>query len=108
MANSKAEVDKKYIDKTGVVPIGLSKLFNVVDNHVIKKTVYDQLVWKVHAIDSSKLIKKWTVIQKLIKIEDTIPNHDKYITTPEFNNFTKKKFRRKAKTNRFSELRWYW
>ena len=45
---------------------------------------------------------------KIKEIEDTIPNHDKYITTPEFNNFTKKKFRRKAKTNRFRELRWYW
>ena len=73
MANSKAEVDKKYIDKTGVVPIDLSKLFNVVDNHVIKKTVYDQLVWKVHAIDSSKLIKKWTVTQKLKKLKIKFP-----------------------------------
>ena len=42
---------------------------------------------------------------KIKEIEDKISNHDKYITTPEFNNFTKKKFRRKAKTNRFSELR---
>ena len=35
------------------VPTDLSKLSNVVKNDVVKKTVYDKLVAKVNAIDTS-------------------------------------------------------
>ena len=38
------------VDKVKTVPTDLSKLSNVVDNNVIKKTVYDKLFTKVNAI----------------------------------------------------------
>ena len=34
---------------------------------------------------------------KLNEVEKKIPDHAKYITTPEFNKFTKKKFEAKLK-----------
>ena len=52
----KAEVDKIDINKLKTVPADLSKLSNVVD--VVKKTVYDELITKVNAVDPSRLIKK--------------------------------------------------
>ena len=42
----------------------LSKLSNVVKNNVVKKTVYDELVKKVNAIqtiDTSDLLKNWVL-----------------------------------------------
>ena len=41
-----------------VVPIDLSKLSNVIDIDVIKKTVYDKLVTDVNVIDISKFVSK--------------------------------------------------
>ena len=46
----KAEVDKIDVDKLETVHVDLSKLSSAVDNNVVKKTVYDQLVTKVNAI----------------------------------------------------------
>ena len=51
-ASLKAEVDKMYIDKVKTAPVDLSKLSNVVNNEVIKKTVYNKLVAEVDAIDT--------------------------------------------------------
>lgn len=90
-------MDNKYIDKIGVVPIDLSKLFHVVDNHVIKKTVYDKLVWKVHAIDSSQLVKKWTVIQKLKKLKIQFPIMINTLLLPNLITLRKKSFDEKLK-----------
>ena len=39
--------------KLKTVPIDLSKLSNVVNNDVVKKTVYDKLVSWLNAIDNS-------------------------------------------------------
>ena len=39
-----------------IVPVDLSKLSNVVNNEVVKKTVYDKLVTKVHNIDTSGFV----------------------------------------------------
>ena len=36
------------------VPFDLSKLSDVVENDVVKKTVYDKLVAKVNSIDTSE------------------------------------------------------
>ena len=41
LSSLKAEVDKADVDKLNIVPVDLSKLSNVVDNKVFKKTVYD-------------------------------------------------------------------
>ena len=40
------------------VPVDLSKLSDVVKNDVVKKTVYDKLVAKVNAIDTSDFVLK--------------------------------------------------
>ena len=42
----KTEVDKLDVDKLAPVPVGLSKLSDIVKNDVVKKTVYDKLVAK--------------------------------------------------------------
>ena len=58
LATLKAEVDKIYVDKLKTVPIDLSKLSNVVDDEVVKKTVYDKLVAKVNDIDTRGFVLK--------------------------------------------------
>ena len=50
LAGLKYEVDKLDIDKLAPVPVGLSKLSDVVKNDVVKETVYDKLVAKVNSI----------------------------------------------------------
>ena len=44
LASLKTEVDKIDVDKLKTVPADLSKLSNLVNNEVVKKTVYDKLV----------------------------------------------------------------
>ena len=44
--------DKINVDKLKTVPVDLNKLSNVVNNEVIKKTVYDKLFAKVNNIDT--------------------------------------------------------
>ena len=58
LANLKSEVNKLDIDKLKPVPTDLSKLSNVVKNDVVKKDVYDKLVTKVNAIDTSGFVLK--------------------------------------------------
>ena len=53
LAKLKDEIDKIDADKLKTVPIDLRKLSNVVNNEVVKKTVYDKLVAKVNDIDTS-------------------------------------------------------
>ena len=49
LASLKADVDKTDIDKLKTFPVDLSKLNNIADNDVVKKTVYDEFVTKVNA-----------------------------------------------------------
>ena len=58
LANLKTEVDQLDIDKSVSVSTDLSKLSNVVKNHVAKKTLYDKLVAKVNNIDTSDFVLK--------------------------------------------------
>ena len=58
LANIKTEVDKLDIDKLAAVPVDLSKLSHVVENDVVKKTVYDKLVAKVNNIDTTGFVLK--------------------------------------------------
>ena len=46
LASLKAEVDKVDKDKIKTVPVDLSNLSNVVNNEVVKKTVFDKLAAK--------------------------------------------------------------
>ena len=58
LATLKTEVDKLDIDKLAPVPADLSKLSDVVQNDVFKKTEYDKLVAKADNIDTSGFFLK--------------------------------------------------
>ena len=59
LASLKVEADKIDVDKLKTVSVDLSKLRNVVNNDVVKKTtVYDTLVAKVNNIDTSGFVIK--------------------------------------------------
>ena len=53
LASLKSNVGELDINNLQTVPVGLSKLGNVVDNDIISKTEYNKLVTKVNAIDTS-------------------------------------------------------
>ena len=53
------DVDKSNIDKLKSVPVDLSKLSNIVDDEVVKKTVCDELAKNlVELIQVDKIFKK--------------------------------------------------
>ena len=131
LANLKIEVDKLDVDKLAPVPADLSKLSNVVNNEVFKKTEDDAKIKNIEdkIPDISTLATKVILIQKINEVKSEIPsitglattsalttvenkipsisnlvkktdydtkvteiekkltghNHDKYITTTEFN-----------------------
>ena len=58
LASLKTEVDQLEIDELAPVPIDLSKLSDVVKNHVVKKAAYDKLGAKVNNVDTSDLVLK--------------------------------------------------
>ena len=74
LADLKTEVDKLDIDKLAPVPVNLSKLCEVVNNDVVKKTVYDKLVTKVNNIDTSDFVLKTKCNTDRTKLENKIPD----------------------------------
>ena len=54
----KAEVDKTDIDNLKTVPADLSKIRNVVNNDVVKETIFDKLVAKINAINTNGFVWK--------------------------------------------------
>ena len=58
LANLKTEVDKLDIDKLAPVPVGMSKLSDVVKSDAAKQAAYDKLVAKIKNIDTSVFILK--------------------------------------------------
>ena len=56
------------------VPVDLSKLSGVVKNDVVKKTVYDKLVAKVNAIDTSDFVLKAKYDTDKSRLENKIPD----------------------------------
>ena len=68
----KSKGDKLYVNKLAPVSVDLKKLSDVIDNNVVKKTVYNEWVKKVNAIqitDTSYLVKKLTKTQNLVKFK---------------------------------------
>ena len=68
----KSKGDKSYVNKLAPVSVDLKKLSDVIDNNVVKKTVYNEWVKKVNAIqitDTSYLVKKLTKTQNLVKFK---------------------------------------
>ena len=72
LANLKTEVGKLDIDKLVPIPVGLSKLSDVVKN-VVKKTVYNKLVTKVDNIDTSDFVLKTKYNTDKTELEKKIP-----------------------------------
>ena len=64
LASLKTELDKLHVDKLKIFPVDLSKLSNVVNNDVLKKTVNKNIVTKVNNIDTTGFILKLNMIQK--------------------------------------------
>ena len=52
LVSLKTKLDNLNVDKLETVPSDLSKLSNVVDSDVLKKTMYDKLIAKVTVIDT--------------------------------------------------------
>ena len=83
------------------VPVDLSKLSDLVKNHVVKKDVYNKLVAKVNNIDTSGFILKTRYVTDKSELENKIPDtsglaNKTALTTvenkiPDVNNFVKKK-----------------
>ena len=89
MASLKSKIDKLDIDKLKTTPVHLSKLSDVVKNEVVKKTIYDESVKRVNAIettDTSNLVTKDDYNTKIAEIENKILHHDhgKDTTTQKF------------------------
>ena len=58
LRSPKAKADKVNIDKLETSAGYLSKLSNLIDDDVTKKTVYDKLVAQVNAIDTGGFVLK--------------------------------------------------
>ena len=56
LASLKAEVEKIDIDNLKPFPIDLSKLSNIVNNNIVKKTLHNKLVANVNNTDTSGFV----------------------------------------------------
>ena len=74
LANLKVEINKIDVDKLKTVLIELSKLSNVVNNDVVKKTVYEKLVAKVKNIDTNGFVLKTKHDTNKSDLEKKIPD----------------------------------
>ena len=74
LANLKVEINKIDVDKLKTVLVELSKLSNVVNNDVVKKTVYETLVAKVKNIDTNGFVLKTKLDTNKSDLEKKIPD----------------------------------
>ena len=77
LAKLKAGLDKIDADKLKTVPNDLSKPSNVVNNEVVKKTVYDKLAAKVNNIDIRRFVLKTKYDTDKSTLEKEISDADK-------------------------------
>ena len=105
LSHWKSKLDTLLVDKLVPIPIDLSKLSDVVKNDVAKKDVYNAnikdidnkvpdvtnlattaaLITKVNEVKSKIPNITNLATTALTAVENNIPDHSKYITTPEFN-----------------------
>ena len=71
LARVKPEVDKLDIDK---LVTNQYKLSDVVNNDVVKKSIYDKLAAKVNNIDSSTFVSKTKYQRDKTELEENIPD----------------------------------
>ena len=83
LANLKIEVDKLDVDKLPPVPADLSKLSNVVNIEVFKKTEYDAKIKNIEdkIPDISTLATKVILIQKINEVKNEISSITGLATT---------------------------
>ena len=72
LSSLKSKINKLDIGKLETTPTDLSKPKNAVKKEVVKKTEYDELVEKINAIDTSKLVNKTDHNAKIKNIKDKI------------------------------------
>ena len=77
LANLKAKIDKIDTGKLKPVPADLSKLSTVINNEVVKKTMYDKLVAKLNNTDTSGFILKTKYDTDKSDLEKKIHDADK-------------------------------
>ena len=97
---SQKNLMEKKLLKLITVSVDLSKLSNAGNKRVVENTAYNELVRKVNAIqtiDTSNLVKKPDDKTKIIESEMKIPDHDKHITTTEFDKLMKNNLARRLK-----------
>ena len=82
LASLKSEVHQINREKIKTVCVDASKISNVVENDVTKKTVYDKLITRVNAIDTSKFVLKTPYSIDKSGLEKKIDNTDKKILIP--------------------------
>ena len=82
LASLKSEVHQIDREKIKTVCVDASKISNVVENDVTKKTVYDKLITRVNAIDTSKFVLKTPYSIDKSGLEKKINNTDKKILIP--------------------------
>ena len=68
MSGLKQDFDKLYVDKLKSTGADLTKLINVINNEVVKKTVYDELDKKINVIDTSGVVKKQIMVLRSLRL----------------------------------------
>ena len=89
LASLKTEVDKLDIDKLEPVPVDLSKLSDAVENDVVKKPFYDQLVAKVNNIDTSDIVLKTNYQTDKTELEKKIRDVTDFVKTAKLTELDK-------------------
>ena len=76
LSNLKNKVDKLDVDKLLPVPVGLSKLSDVLKNDVVKKDVYNSKIKNIEdkITDITNLATKSTLIAKINDVKGEISN----------------------------------
>ena len=77
LASLKVKVDEIDVEKSKPVPANLSKLSNVVNNEVVKKTLYEMLVAKVNSSNISGFVLKTKYNTDKSDLEIKISDADK-------------------------------
>ena len=85
LASLKTEFEKLDIDKLVPIPVDLSKLSDVVKNHVVKKAVYNKLVAKVDNIDTSDFVLKTKYNTDKAVLENKVPDTSSLVKKPNYN-----------------------
>ena len=79
VAGLKSDIDIIDIDELKTTPLDLSNLSNVVNKEVVKKTVYNDFVEKVNAIqttDASNFMTKNEIGVKIGENDRKLPSND--------------------------------